>query len=285
MASASSAQPLVLPGPEPAPVWVLQIVTVGADGSADGSIRSLSVSPDLSSCAEWSPQGSGLAYLSVDELGGHRMRVLTVDGEESSLGPAVALLDDVNHRTQAGAFEWAPDGSGIALVGADGLWLLGLDGQDRRVAGGGFRSVAWSPTGDALAVGRQGAIRLLSPDGSALAEHPVDTPGEAAPAFAWSPDGRSIAYSEGRDVVFVDARTGSVERRTGVLDGLVPDGLDPFVLGWAPDGRAVLVGSGGVDTPGSFASVPLEPGSPASLLVGPTFALRGIGVSWQAIER
>jgi dipeptidyl aminopeptidase/acylaminoacyl peptidase len=78
------------------------------------------------------------------------------------------------------------------------LWLLSADGRERRALTAGpwkDRSPRWSPDGMRLAwlSGRGGGIRVLSLD--AVREIEIAIPGAPPMSLAWSPDGRSVAYT------------------------------------------------------------------------------------------
>jgi Tol biopolymer transport system component len=118
----------------------------------------------------------------------------------------------------------------------------------------------------------------------------VGAPGEDAPSYAWSPDGRAIAFLEGDEIVTVQPDGSDREaRRIGIhllLDGLMTVPLyppTPSIIGWSPDGERLLLAAGGDDSEGSIVSISMDPDSPPSVLVRPTWALRGGGASWQAV--
>ena len=58
----------------------------------------------------------------------------------------------------------------------------------------------------------------------------------------------------------------------------------PSVLSWSPDGMQMLLSAGGLDTPGAIVAVPWSTTTPPTVLVGPTYALRGIRADWQEVH-
>ena len=111
-----------------------------------------------------------------------------------------------------------------------GLWVVNADGSNRS-AGGTQRHLgsdpAWSPDGRRIAFrrfdGQLGSgfpgnsdLYVVNADGSGLrrlTRHAANVPR----SFAWSPDGRTIAFLHNREVYIVKA-DGSGERRLTQLN-------------------------------------------------------------------
>ncbi|MBI2710245.1 MAG: PD40 domain-containing protein [Actinobacteria bacterium] len=147
--------------------------------------------------ASWSPDGRQLAFFS-DRSGSFAGYVAGADGSDPRQvtpagGPPVSDL------------AWSPDGRQLAYtldLGTDSeVWTVGADGGGaRRVTSlPGASMPAWSPSGDALAVGAQ-------PSGSLGADIFVARLDGAEPARVgrtpyrdafpvWAPDGRSIYFT------------------------------------------------------------------------------------------
>lgn len=215
---------------------------------------------------------------------------MALDGRSARLGPAVNVLNGGAYAAVATAFEWSPDGSAIALLDDQQLWLLATDGgEPQALHGRGYQAVAWSPDGAQLAVGIGAEIRVMRRDGAIVAT--IDAPAlfENPSAFAWSPDGRWIAWAEATAIIRSSPDCVREERRP--LDGARVLGLGeplfpaiPGLLGWSWSGDRVLLAAGGLDSPGAILAVPWDADAPPVVLVQPTFALRGIGASWQIVH-
>jgi TolB protein len=132
---------------------------------------------------------------------------------------------------------WSPDGQRIAFAVVPrsfrwkrtdprlGLWVMNADGSNpRRVArNAAWSDPAWSPDGRRIAFRRfdrlaeNSDLYVVNADGSGLrrlTRHAASVAERAHLArwFAWSPDGRTIAYLREREVYIVKA-DGSGERR------------------------------------------------------------------------
>jgi TolB protein len=200
-----------------------------------------------------SPDGSSIAF-----AGGP---------SEQSLDLYVAAPDGSHPRSiVAGGVEWpiawSPDSSRIAFVRrapeGDAIWIVKADSAEaHRVLEGSWTGVAWSPTGEGLAV--TGAppsptgnkengygLYVVQPDGSGLRRLTSSEADPAAEVFdywpAWSPDGRHIAFARNDALdditydsdVYVMGADGSDLRRLTDWPGL------DTVPAWSPDGRSLL---------------------------------------------
>jgi dipeptidyl aminopeptidase/acylaminoacyl peptidase len=140
---------------------------------------------------------------------------------------------------------WHVDTASDRWVAA--LWLMDANGGHARELGAG-QDAQWSPDGSRLAYLAQADGRMQlwtrAVEGSATAA-PV-TRGTSSPtAFRWSPDGRSLAFAAwaGSTHLFVVAVDGGDARDVtpGFHAGTIrPDGSEPAVFDWLPDGRSLL---------------------------------------------
>lgn len=157
--------------------------------------------------------------------------------------------------------DWSPDGrvvvaelsqpgrtSQIALVSVD-------DGSVRRL-----RSLAWG-----------GATRIsFSPDGRYLAYAPVDPDGRSRTIYTLSIDAsEEVPVVAGPDNATIAPRSSAEE---------------DYLIGWVPDGQALLFGSARAGTPGIW-SVPVHKGRPTGdprLVRSDVWAASGLGVTRDA---
>ena len=100
---------------------------------------------------------------------------------------------------------------------------------------------------------------------------------------AISPDGRTVATFEGRDIVLIDYETGVPRKRLEMVKAVEADprgGLDDDELGWSVDGHAcfALVAGGALDRSAKVAYV--GPGLELTTAVGKIGATGEEGVSW-----
>jgi Tol biopolymer transport system component len=200
------------------------LAVVNADGSG---LRRLTTRPAHLFNPSWSADGKTIRY---------GRSLVNADGSGSSELPRNVPL--------AGA--WSPDGQRIAVVSVAhgftearnpsklGLWVMNADGSNaRRVAAKATSGEpAWSPDGRRIAFRRYdrqpqvvpgrvvrsagpSALFVVNADGSGLRR--LTRNAENLRWFAWSPDGRTIAFLRNREVYIVKA-DGSAERRLTQLD-------------------------------------------------------------------
>ena len=175
--------------------------------------------------------GSGLRRLTTRQA--HLVNPSwSADGKTIRYGRSLVNADGSGHselpRNVPLAGAWSPDGQRIAVVSvahsfADarnptklGLWVVNGDGSDaRRVAAKATSGVpAWSPNGRRIAF-RRFDLFVVNADGSGLRR--LTRHAENLRWFAWSPDGRTIAYLRNREVYTVKA-DGTGERRLTQLN-------------------------------------------------------------------
>jgi Tol biopolymer transport system component len=192
---------------------------------------------DNGDMADWSPDGSRLAYV---EVIGNANTIYTINVDGSS-------------RTRiANGFmpAWSPDGRQIAFVASDILYVANDDGSTpRRLLGDDKLNIwhfGWSPDGSRIAVTMSGpnAMRartfVVNLDGTDVRTLADGVGGQVS----WSPDGRQVAFSGdcGPDrvagICMVDANHPSGSTL------LFRNGEAPR---WSPDGsRLAFVLDGGI---------------------------------------
>lgn len=140
----------------------------------------------VSCCVSWSPSGRRLLYgddfarlVSIDVRTGRRKRL--------NLGRLhLSDADDVD-------VVWSPRGRWIAVPTTAGLYLVSPDGRTRRRVWGVTGTPAWSPSGNALALGGDG-VYTLSLKGRRLRRVIRGRCGEDVIRVDWSPRGNRIAF-------------------------------------------------------------------------------------------
>ncbi len=148
----------------------------------------------------WSPDGTTLAILAQNELGGpSRLRLLDLatGAVRPSPQPAQLWIED-------GAFAFSPDGASIALVRNHGraggdVWLWNLESGAMRQVTAELQwlpGLAWSANGRRIIVSstRSGLPSLWSIDTVTRAFHPIQAPGQYPLGVSAAMTDDSIAY-------------------------------------------------------------------------------------------
>jgi TolB protein len=147
---------------------------------------------------------------------------------------------------------WSPDGSKLAFVQGETVYVANADGTAARAVGAGSWP-SWSPDGARLAVSRydgvalpqrpQGVLQLNVIDLATLAESQLSSGSEDVLLPAWSPDGTAIAYATATGLDVFD--TASSTTRQLPVPRLPNGGAS-----WSPDGKqlAFLASNGQVWT-------------------------------------
>jgi WD40 repeat protein len=160
----------------------------------------------------------------------------------------------------------SPDGTQVALArlaatdsGRPGVWTANADGSHLHLLEKAGSDPLWSPTGNLIAYAAptgqgQSALRVVAPQGGAsrtlLRRYPE--------VFGWSPDGKYIAFADGKGrLAVVNIATGKV--RT-LLTPKPHFALDSAA--WSPDSQQLLTLASRAPTkstcPSSLWRVPVE---------------------------
>ena len=163
----------------------------------DGSEMQVTERPIRIRGAAISPDGSRVVFAGSpeDPAGNSPWAVYAVDADG---GPAEVLVESRIGILDELAF--SPDGMRIAYADGAGdnnhhVWVMNADGSDAHEivtqdCACHVYGLAWSPAGDRIALGIEGAIYTFAPDGSEFTR--VITNGDRP---YWSPDGSRIAYT------------------------------------------------------------------------------------------
>lgn len=143
----------------------------------------------------WSPDASQIAFFRGPPLGPSHLYVMDADGT------------DFRQLTQGSGSDrntaWSAGGTRIAFArsGNDGyeVYIVDADGSNVRavtsVAAESAPSPSWSPDGSRIALDVDGAIHVVSIDGTGLRRLSPELPkGVLDMSPSWSPDGTQIAF-------------------------------------------------------------------------------------------
>jgi TolB protein len=181
---------------------------VHADGTETSLLGPLQPEELYLLSAAISPDGSRVAYTGRTEDGGSGLYVIDVDSGRTSLLVEPNMGRILNYEGDAYQPTFSPDGTQIAFIQGGGdhshsVWVVDVDGTDPHMIvrndvtwgwnGGHVFGLAWSPTGDRIALGLRGfpvaSIYTFTPNGSRFTRLIRD-----ALAPSWSPDGSQIAF-------------------------------------------------------------------------------------------
>ncbi len=153
---------------------------------------------------------------------------------------------------------WSPDGTTIAFVRNDRLFLFGVATRRLRAfaRSGRISWFAWSPNSKRLVVAdEQKSLRMITLNGSSRRLTTLAPFG----APVWSPTGQSILVNALRGLYTVSV-PGGVARQ-------IPRASAAETYAWLPDGKAIIFAYDGSDTtPGAIERVALDGTGSAELL-------------------
>lgn len=197
------------------------------DPATGALLHTLDGHGEAAHAAAFSPDGATLVTAGADG---------TVRVWEAATGRHLRDLD--GHRGRVWGVAVSPEGTEIASGSGDGFvrtWDSTTGRMKRAVPGlrGGAYAVEYAPAGDALTVAADNTVLRLDPrTGRELAR--VGGPRTAVTWFALSPDGRTLAYRDGKTVRVWEVAA-SADRLT------VEVGAEPSALAFTPDGRSLVV--------------------------------------------
>ena len=199
---------------------------VVAQTTASNSVGKKLLTPEILAGGAGRRSLSGLQRLTW-RPGSHELSFLRREGEDSN-APLKLVLHDAEsgqeqvvppaaggHTLALSSYEWSPKGDKLLVEGGSDLWLMDLNGgEPRRLTDDGKpkENLTFSPTGDRVAFVQDnnlytvelatGLLKKLTHDGNEdRMNGKLDWVYEEElalratnPAYAWSPDGKEIAY-------------------------------------------------------------------------------------------
>jgi TolB protein len=197
-------------------------------------MRVLPVQSPKRNHAQWSPDGTRLAYL-VQETDGNAIYVTDLTGHVPRLlvSGEVTLTTNFSGEVVGSitGFAWSPDGRRIVVAAETNLWMIDATGDSPPVSfsplpnGSNYRSVAWSPDGMRLAfddpsISNKMQVRLYD-----LSSEEVLYVGDCENPD-WSPDSHHLVCVNNFRVLMIDVNNGEISP--------IGEGFEPS---WSPDGN------------------------------------------------
>jgi len=216
-----------------------------SSGQARGDLAAYAKYPTDHKFPRWSSDGSRVAYTSRrGQLRLPDIFVGSLDGATEEEIPSNGYFAD--------PIAWSPDGADLLFSGVrtqdwqTGIYRLSLTthevtpvnlgGQPGRDSAGMFMNLQWLPLAGRYAFAKRITpdvfeIYTMDPDG----RH-VERVAQVESAFwSWcSPDGRSVAYRQGRDLKLL-----TLASQATVTLATFPEGIEVSGPAWSPDGRSV----------------------------------------------
>lgn len=227
----------------------------------------------------WSPDGSGILFVSVTER--RNLGIYVADSQ----GRNVKLIYEENNpleRATLKAISWSPDGSKIAFTvseSGNGLYTINSDGTGKTLLTSNLswswtNPYAWSPSGDKIAFSYSAAngehIFIANPDGT---ERVQITTGEnkryllSGLGGSWSPDGsrlliESRSNQPSRDEVFIAKLSGYDRTMPVQAPELIKQGGKERSL------EPTMTATPEITKPATVNVTPKAPGFDAALAIG-----------------
>ncbi|MGV9384644.1 protein kinase domain-containing protein [Nonomuraea sp. NPDC003707] len=212
-------------------------------------VRDAATGRSLMKPISWSGRSSATAFSPVSWSGRGSATAFSPAGRRLALaaGDTVHIVDTTQYRVSARlklggdreqgaqALAFSPDGRTLAVSrhgehGRVELWDLER-GSQRAQTGTGANDLAFRPDGRLLVTGNP--LQLIDPEKGAT-RPPEQGTGQLAGAFAFSPDGRQVAFSGPGRLTLWDG-----DIRTRIAEFPAVPGSEATMLAWSPDGRTI----------------------------------------------
>lgn len=238
----------------------------------------LSEAKDLGDWASLSPDGRYVVY-DAGPSGGKQVFVQSVGG-----GAPRQITDGPG---ECASPRWSPDGKAIAYAGADGIALMPMtDGAPAGPAKLAYPNtekkalIAWTEAGGLyFTLYNQGEFPYQIPVDASTAE--VQGAAQRLPhhpkhvqSFAWSPDGRSLAFVDGWGKADLEVAIYAADGSASAVHQVAEPGEYIFQIWWRDDGNAVRWASGWPNQGGTIKEMDLDTNQPKALFHRTTSATR-----------